>query len=88
MIDRLIAWAIHFRVAVLLLLVALVGIGTWAFRTLRVDAFPDLTNVQVAVLAEAPGLSPVEVERLVTFPIEVAVNGVARFEEGRSISKY
>lgn len=88
MIDRLIAWAIRFRVAVLLLLVALVGIGTWAFRTLRVDAFPDLTNVQVAVLAEAPGLSPVEVERLVTFPIEVAVNGVARVEQVRSISKY
>lgn len=88
MIDRLIAWAIRFRIAVLLLLVALVGIGTWAFRTLRVDAFPDLTNVQVAVLAEAPGLSPVEVERLVTFPIEVAVNGVARVEEVRSISKY
>ena len=88
MIDRLIAWAIRFRVAVVLLLVALVGAGTWAFRTLRVDAFPDLTNVQVAVLAEAPGLSPMEVERLVTFPIEVAVNGVARVEQVRSISKY
>lgn len=88
MIDRLIAWAIRSRIAVLLLLVALIGIGTWSFRTLNVDAFPDLTNVQVAVLAEAPGLSPVEVERLVTFPIEVAVNGVARVEQVRSISKY
>jgi cobalt-zinc-cadmium resistance protein CzcA len=88
MIDRLIVWAIRFRVAVVLLLVALVGAGVWAFRTLRVDAFPDLTNVQVAVLVEAPGLSPMEVERLVTFPIEVAVNGVARVEQVRSISKY
>ena len=88
MIDRLIAWAIRFRVAVVLLLFALVGAGVWAFRTLRVDAFPDLTNVQVTVLAEAPGLSPVEVERLVTFPVEVAVSGVPRVEEVRSISKY
>ena len=88
MIDKLITWAIRFRVAVLLLVVALVGGGIWAFRTLRVDAFPDLTNVQVAVLAEAPGLSPVEVERLVAFPIEVAVNGVSHVEEVRSISKY
>ena len=88
MIDKLIAWAVRFRIAVLLLLVALVGAGIWAFRTLRVDAFPDLTNVQVAVLAEAPGLSPVEVERLVAFPVEVAVNGVPGVEEVRSISKY
>ncbi len=88
MIDHLIAWAIRFRVAVLLLVVALGGGGIWAFRSLRVDAFPDLTNVQVAVLAEAPGLSPVEVERLVAFPIEVAVNGVPRVEEVRSLSKY
>ena len=88
MIDRLIALSVRYRVAVLLVLVALAAAGTWAFRTLRVDAFPDLTNVQVTVLVEAPGLSPVEVERLVTFPIEVAVNGVPRVEQVRSISKY
>ena len=88
MIDKLIAWAVRARVLVVLGVLALVAGGVWAFRTLRVDAFPDLTNVQVAVLAEAPGLSPIEVERLVTFPIEVAVNGVARVEEVRSISKY
>ena len=88
MIERLIELAVRFRVAVLLLVAALIGSGLWALRTLRVDAFPDLTNVQVAVLAEAAGLSPVEVERLVAFPIEVAVNGLPRVEEVRSISKY
>ncbi len=87
-IERLIAWAIRFRVLVLLAVVALVGAGTWALRTLRVDAFPDLTNVQATVLAEAPGLSPVEVERLVAFPIEVAMNGLPMVEEVRSVSKY
>lgn len=88
MIDSIIAWAVRARVLVVLGVLAIVAGGIWAFRTLRVDAFPDLTNVQVAVLAEAPGLSPVEVERLVTFPIEVAVNGVPRVDEVRSISKY
>ena len=88
MIDSIIAWAVRARVLVVLGVLAIVAGGIWAFRTLRVDAFPDLTNVQVAVLAEVPGLSPVEVERLVTFPIEVAVNGVPRVEEVRSISKY
>ena len=87
MIDSIIAWAVRARVLVVLGVLAIVAGGIWAFRTLRVDAFPDLTNVQVAVLAEVPGLSPVEVERLVTFPIEVAVNGVPRVEEVRSISK-
>lgn len=86
--NHLIAWAVRARVAVLLLVAALIGAGIWAFNTLRVDAFPDLTNVQTTVLAEVPGLSPVEVERLVAFPIEVAVNGLPGVEEVRSISKY
>ncbi len=88
MIDRLIDWAIWHRWTVLLLVAGLVAAGTWAFRTLRIDAFPDLTNKQVQVLVEAPGLSPMEVERLVTFPIEVALNGLPRVTQIRSTSKY
>ena len=68
MIDRIIETAVRHRWTVLLLVGALVGGGVWALRSLRIDAFPDLTDVQVQVLAEAPGLSPVEVERLVAFP--------------------
>ena len=88
MIDRLIQWAVKNRWTVLLLIAALIGGGLWALRTLRIDAFPDLTNVQVQVLAEAPGLSPMEVERLVAFPIEVSMNGLPRVTEIRSTSKY
>ena len=88
MINKLIEWAVRYRAAVLLAVVALVGGGIWALRTLRVDAFPDLTNVQVAVLAEAPGLSPVEVERLVAYPVEVSLNGLPGVQEIRSTSKY
>jgi cobalt-zinc-cadmium resistance protein CzcA len=88
MIERLIEWAVRHRWTVLLVALSLVGVGTWAFRGLRIDAFPDLTNKQVQVLVEAPGLSPLEVERLVTFPIEVGLNGLPRVAEVRSTSKY
>lgn len=88
MIDKLIDWAVRNRTLVLLAVVALIGTGAWALRTLRVDAFPDLTNVQVQVLAEAPGLSAMEVERLVAFPVEVSLNGMPRVTEIRSTSKH
>ena len=88
MIEKLIGWAVRNRVLVLLGVAALIGGGVWALRSLRVDAFPDLTDVQVQVLAEAPGLSPMEVERLVTFPVEVSLNGMPRVAEIRSTSKY
>ena len=88
MIESLIGWAIRQRWTVLALVAALVGVGVWSFRTLRVDAFPDLTNQQVQVLVEAPGLAPAEVERLVTFPIEVALNGLPKVTDIRSTSKY
>jgi cobalt-zinc-cadmium resistance protein CzcA len=88
MIDKLIAWAVRHRLAVFSLVVALIAGGIWGLRTLRVEALPDLTDVQVQVLVEAPGLSPVEVERLVSFPTEVAMNGLPRVKQVRSISKY
>ena len=78
MIDRLVAWSVRRRYAVLAIVAALAVAGIGAFRTLRVEALPDLTDVQVQVLVEAPGLSPVEVERLIAFPIEVAMNGLPR----------
>lgn len=88
MIERLVAWAIRNSGGVLLGVLLLVGGGVWALGDLRVDAFPDLTDVQVAVLVDAPGLSPLEVERLVSFPIEVAMNGLPRVTQVRSVSKY
>jgi heavy metal efflux system protein len=88
MIDRLIAWALAHRATVVLLTLAMVGAGVYSLRTLRVDAFPDLTDVQVTVLADVPGLAPLEVERLVAFPLEVAMNGLPHVQQVRSISKY
>lgn len=88
LVDRLIAWGVWNRGRVAAALVILVAGGLWAAATVRMDAFPDLTDAQVSVLTEAPGLSPVEMERLVTFPIEVAMGGLADVDVVRSISKY
>lgn len=88
MIEKLVNWAIAHRGTVFGFVVLLLVGGIWALRTIRVDAFPDLTDVQVQVLVDAPGLSPLEVERLVTFPIEVELTGLPRVSQVRSISKY
>ena len=88
MIDRIIQWSVRNRLTVLFFVLLIVAGGLWALRTLRVEALPDLTDVQVQVLVEAPGLSPVEVERLVSFPIEVAMNGLPDVTQVRSVSKY
>jgi len=66
---------------------ALVIAGVQAMLTIPVDAFPDLTNNQVTIVTSAPGMAAVEVEQLVTFPIESAVMGLPNTLETRSISK-
>ncbi len=58
-----------------------------ALKQIPIDAFPDVTNVQVQVLVSAGGMSPPEVEKLVTRPIEIQMGGVPRLEEIRSVSK-
>jgi heavy metal efflux system protein len=87
MIERLIAWALRFRLAVILGVCVLVAVGTWAVANLTVDAFPDLTPNQVDVLTVARGMSPNEVENLVTYPIETAMMGLPRTTKVQSISK-
>ena len=62
--------------------------GLMSFQNLPIDAFPDLTNNQVQVLTEAPGMPPLETEQLVTVPIESIMNGLPRVEQVRSISKF
>jgi cobalt-zinc-cadmium resistance protein CzcA len=88
MLTRIIDWSLEHRGAVLLLTVALIVSGLLAFRALPLDAFPDTTPVQVQVNAVAPALTPVEVERQLTIPIEQALAGLPRLEEMRSISKF
>src|SRR3954463_6675771 len=79
--------ALKNRWLVLSLLVALVVGGIYTMLHLNIEAYPDLTNKQVVVTTEAPGLSPVEVEQLITFPLETSMLGMPRTQTVRSISK-
>ena len=78
MIDRLISLSLEKRVLVLFGVVVLIALGVQSFVRLPIDAFPDVTNIQVEVLSNAPGLSPLEVEKFVTHPVEMTIRGVPR----------
>ncbi len=86
-IERVVAASLRQRLFVLLCLAALVLTGVTAYRDLPVEAFPDLTNNQVTVVTEAPGLAATEVEQRISYPIETALMGVPNAEQVRSISK-
>ncbi|HEY5956610.1 MAG TPA: efflux RND transporter permease subunit, partial [Polyangiaceae bacterium] len=87
MLSSIVAWSIRARRAVFVGLFLLIACGIQAARMLPIDAMPDVSTIQVAVLTTAPGLSPLEVERTVTMPIEVALNGTPGGVELRSVSR-
>jgi cobalt-zinc-cadmium resistance protein CzcA len=87
-IERFVAAALRQRPFVLLALGAAVVTGIVAWREVPVEAFPDLTNNQVVVVTETPGLAAVEVEQRVTYPIETALMGAPGATEVRSLSKF
>ena len=88
----MINWLIHFsvsqRLLVLLAVAIMIGAGVYSLIKLPIDAVPDVTNVQVQVLTAAPSLAPLEIERQITFPVEVAMSGMPDIEEIRSVSKF
>ncbi len=87
-VERFVAAALRQRPFVLLCLAAFVVTGLVAWREVPIEAFPDLTNNQVVVVTEAPGLAAVEVEQRVTYPIETALMGAPGATEVRSLSKF
>lgn len=87
MLDHALQFALRQRLLVVLGGALLLAAGVVAWRRLPIDAFPDVTNVQVMVLTNAPGLSPGEVERLITFPIEAQMGGLPDVQQVRSLSK-
>ena len=87
-IERFVALALRQRLFVLLCLAGLTLGGVLAFKGLTTEAFPDLTNNQVVVVATAPGLAATEVEQRVSYPVETALMGVPGAQEVRSTSKF
>jgi cobalt-zinc-cadmium resistance protein CzcA len=87
MIEWVLAFSVRRRWYVLLFTIAAAMSGAWALTVLPIDAVPDITNVQVQVNAFAPALSPLEVEKQVTFPIEVALAGTPGLEKTWSFSR-
>ncbi len=74
--QALIAASIRGRVLVLFVVLGVLGLGIEVYRNLPVDALPDISPIMVPVFAEAHGMAPEEVERLITWPIEAALNGL------------
>jgi len=88
MLEAIIAQTLKYRNFVLLGVLVLVAFGVYSCINLPIDAFPDVTNIQVEILSTAPGLSALEIERFVTYPIENAMRGLPDVVQMRSVTKF
>jgi cobalt-zinc-cadmium resistance protein CzcA len=88
MINHIIDFSLRRRAFVLLGVIVLAAAGFWSAARLPMDAIPDITNVQVQINTSAPALAPEEIEKLITYPVELGMGGIERLEEIRSISKF
>ena len=88
MIDRIISFSINNKLIVVLLVLGLIAWGSYSLTQLSVDAVPDITDNQVQVITITPALAAQEVERLITFPIEMTMASIPDIEEIRSFSRF
>lgn len=88
MLNRLLEFSVRQRALVFFATFLLIGVGIWSALRLPIDAVPDITNVQVQVNTQVPALAPEEIEKLVTFPIETEMGGIAGVTELRSLSRF
>ena len=88
MLESILRFSIKRKFLVLVMVLAVAGLGVWNFTKLPIDAVPDITNVQVMINTEAAGYTPLEIEQRVTFPLETALAGLPGLTYTRSVSRY
>jgi heavy metal efflux system protein len=88
MFERIISFSIRHKAIVGFLVAVMVGLGIWAMMQVPIDAVPDITNNQVQVVTISPSLSPQEMEKFITYPLEVTMANIKDVIEIRSISRY
>ena len=88
MLEKIIAAVLRQKGTVILFSLLLVAFGVYSYIKLPIDAFPDVTNIQVEVVGRASGLSALEIERSVTYPIEMSMRGLPKVKQMRSVTKF
>ncbi|MFY0674857.1 MAG: CusA/CzcA family heavy metal efflux RND transporter [Bacteroidia bacterium] len=88
MFQRIIAFSVHNKLFVLLFVALLVGTGVYSIKKIPLDAVPDITNNQVQVVTVSPASAPQEVEKFITYPLELALGNLPDVDEIRSISRF
>ena len=88
MIESILRLSIARRFLILSFIFVIVGICSWSYQHLPIDAVPDITNVQVQINTAAPGYSPLESEQRITYPVETALYGLPNLAYTRSLSRY
>jgi len=88
MLEKIIAYSLRQKGMVIFLSLLIIAVGTYSYLKLPIDAYPDVTNIQVEVISHADGLSAIEIERNVTYPIEMSMRGLPDIEQMRSVTKF
>ncbi|RNL93449.1 CusA/CzcA family heavy metal efflux RND transporter [Sinomicrobium pectinilyticum] len=88
MIDKIIGFSIKNKIIVFLMVIAIIGGGWYAVKTINLDSVPDITNNQVQIITVAPNLGTEDIEQFVTYTVELAVSNLPGVEEIRSVSRF
>ncbi|MBU1864716.1 MAG: efflux RND transporter permease subunit, partial [Candidatus Omnitrophica bacterium] len=88
MLEKIIKFCLKQSATIMIISLIIAALGVYSCLTIPIDAFPDVTNKQVEVVSYAQGLSAMEIERTITHPIEMAMRGLPKVEQMRSVTKY
>src|SRR3954469_21326702 len=87
MLERILKFSVHHRFLVVMLAIGVAAVGVFSLQRLPIDAVPDITNNQVQINTVYPALSPENVEKQITFPVETSLAGIPGLQSTRSLSR-